>query len=96
MSLLDWVLKLLDDEVEVVPPVVGEEAGVEGERDLGVVLGGAVPGEVLNLACTYQSKYCTGLTRGRGLSGDNDVTKSSSIRRSENRSGKVTLPYKKG
>ena len=43
-------LKLLDDEVEVVPAVIGEEARVEAQRDLGVVLLRALPGEVLRLA----------------------------------------------
>ena len=51
---LDRVLQLLYDEVEVVPSVVGEQAGVEGEGDLGVVLFGVVPAEVLDLACVQR------------------------------------------
>ena len=43
------VLHLLDDEVEVVPAVVGKEAGVEGEGDLGQVRLRLLPGEVFSL-----------------------------------------------
>lgn len=43
-------LQLLDDEVEVVPAVVGEQPRIEAQRDLGVVLLRALPGEVLRLA----------------------------------------------
>ena len=44
-------LKLLDDKVEVIPSVVREQSRVEAERDLGVVLFRALPGEVLRLTC---------------------------------------------
>ena len=43
------VLHLLDHEVEVVPAVVGKEAGVEGEGDLGQVRLRLLPGEVFSL-----------------------------------------------
>jgi len=48
--LLDRILQLLDDEVQVVPTVVGKESGVEGEGDLGDVRLSVVPVEVLNFA----------------------------------------------
>ena len=54
IMLLDGILELLDDEVEVVPAVVSEESGIEGEGDLGVVLLGVLPGEVLGLACKFR------------------------------------------
>ena len=54
-------LKLLDDEVEVVPAVVGEEARVEAQRDLGVVLLRALPGEVLRLAWEMWDDFETNL-----------------------------------
>ena len=44
-------LKLLDDKVEVIPSVVRKQPRVKAERDLGVVLFRALPGEVLRLAC---------------------------------------------
>ena len=43
-------LELLNDEVEIVPAVVSEEAGVEGQRDLGDILLSVVPREVLSLS----------------------------------------------
>ena len=43
-------LELLNDEVEIVPAVVREEAGVEGQRNLGDVLLSVVPREVLSLS----------------------------------------------
>ena len=47
-----WIeiyLELLYDKVEIVPAIVGEEAGVEGERDLGHVILRPVPREILSL-----------------------------------------------
>ena len=49
-------LELLDDKVEVIPPVVREQSRVEAERDLGVVLFRALPGEVLRLTCNRIAK----------------------------------------
>ena len=48
---LDRILELLDDKVEVVPSIVGKEAGIEGESDLGHVRFRVVPREVLSFAC---------------------------------------------
>ena len=45
-----WVLKLLDDKVEIIPAIVSKEAGVEGEGNLGEVCLRVVPGEILCLA----------------------------------------------
>ena len=45
----DWVLELLDDEVEIVPAVVGEQTRVEGERDLGEVGLSVLPGKVTHV-----------------------------------------------
>ena len=52
-QVLHWVLELLDDEVEIVPAVVGEQTRVEGERDLGEVRLGVLPGKVPHIACKY-------------------------------------------
>ena len=49
-KVLDRILELLDDEVQVVPAVVCEEPRVEGERDLGEVSLGIVPGEVADIS----------------------------------------------
>ena len=50
------VLHLLDDKVEVVPAVVGKEAGVEGEGDLGQVRLRLLPGEVFSLEKKTEKK----------------------------------------
>ena len=49
-SVPDWILELLDDEVEIVPAGVGEEAGVEGESNDGHVSLRVLEGEELRLA----------------------------------------------
>ena len=51
-------LEFLNDEVEIVPAVVREEAGVEGQRNLGDVLLSVVPREVLSLNDRYK---CIGI-----------------------------------
>ena len=43
-------LQLLDDEVEIIPAVVCEEAGVEGEHDAREICLGVLEVEVLGLA----------------------------------------------
>ena len=50
MYIYSVYLELLNDEVEIVPSVVREEAGVEGQGDLGDVLLSVVPREVLSLS----------------------------------------------
>ena len=42
-------LHLLDDEIQIIPAGVGEQAGVEGERNDGGIRHRPVPGEVLRL-----------------------------------------------
>ena len=49
-EVLDGILELLDDKVQVVPAVVSEEPRVEGERDLGEVSLGVLPGEVADIS----------------------------------------------
>ena len=49
-------LHLLNDEVEVVPPCVGEEAGVEGQGNEGRVGHRVFPGEVLSPAIPQLDK----------------------------------------
>ncbi len=49
-QVLDGILELLDDEVQVVPAIVGEQSRVEGQRDLGHVGLGVVPGEIFHFA----------------------------------------------
>ena len=49
-------LHLLNDEVEVVPPCVGEEAGVEGQGDDGGVGHRVLPREVLRPAIPQLDK----------------------------------------
>ncbi len=47
---LDRILEFFDDKVEIVPPVVGEQTGVEGERDLRNVGLGVVPSKVFDFS----------------------------------------------
>ena len=49
-------LHLLNDEVEVVPPCVGEESGVEGQGDEGGVGHCVLPREVLRSAVSQLDK----------------------------------------
>ena len=48
-------MELLDDEVEIIPAVVGEQARVEGEGDLGEVGLGVLPGKVPHITWKYFS-----------------------------------------
>ena len=79
------VLHLLNDEVEVVPAGVGEEAGVEGEGDDGGVLGeegdqgdgrahrlAALPGEVLGPPVSQLDEPGGGVGGKEVLPGDAD------------------------
>ena len=63
----DWVLELLDDEVEIVPAVVGEQTRVEGERDLGHVGLGVLPGKVTHVTWKYFHFEDICLLRGLSL-----------------------------
>ena len=51
-------LKLLDDKVEIVPAVVGEQAGVEGEHDAGEVSLRVLEVEVLRLPPSELDQPC--------------------------------------